>query len=514
MKNLCKTIIFLLFIFSLASYGQNQELKLTELSDKEYSKLLNNQFSQIVTGQNNNSLGNFASVDFVESTVEFAPSIFFSNGNIIVAEIKAGISDGTSSIFSNSKFNSNIGAKLNYHFLYQRNNSISVKNLKNIQKAHEKIDQQRDKEIKLIDDGKTVKAIDYQISKLIIELEKNQANILNDENIKLKIDSYKLNIKILEQEIAQNYDHIEKLPNDDEEKTFKTDSLNNIINQKKLKIIEINKKIKEEEELSNEKKFQLEFKNEDIQKKIDSLKKSKLNYDSSFEKRLIYDKYRKKTKELNNKYEVTGIEMSWFSISYEVNSNSFKRIDPELEFANQITKEEFVSHGLGLQFSWLKLDTSESFKSFLWSNGLNFSYSDNFSDLTKEEITETNEIGETSNQRSITDKFNAYSGEYLEHNRSLNLFSDFYYFLFHQNQAALHLNPVYRVIEDTKPRFNFGVGLVFTIKNSKKEDSTPFVNAEVYYNFLDLFKTTETDYKLFERNDIGLRFTFPINFNI
>jgi hypothetical protein len=507
-----KTLSIFFFIFSLIGQTQNNDLELSELTESEYAKLLNNQFSQTVTGQSNNSLGNFASVDIVNSTVEFAPSIFFSNGNILTAEIKAGISDGTSSIFSNSKLNSNIGAKINYHFLFQNNNSISIRNIKNTKLLEKRINEQREKDIKSIEKGEKIKSIEYEVSKLESELTVNQALITNESHSNLRIQSYELKKKILQEEINQKRQKIKLLPMD-QQRDFKVNKLNGEINQKLFEIKDLNAKILKESQ-SPARIAQAKHKNEIAQKKIDSLNKYKAEFDSKFEKFLIYEKYREKAKELIDKYKVIGIEMTWFSAFYEVNSNNFKRVNSESDFDNQIVKEDFVSHGFGVQLSWLKLNSIEQFKSFFWSNGLNFSYSDNFSDLTKQEITETNELGTNPGQRSITSKFNAYSGEYNDHNRSLNLYSDFYYFMFHNNQAAIHINPTYRVIEDTKPRFNFSVGLVFSFKNSKKEDKAPIINAEVYYNFLDLFKTTETDYKLFERNDIGLRFTFPINFNI
>ena len=49
-----------------------------------------------------------------------------------------------------------------------------------------------------------------------------------------------------------------------------------------------------------------------------------------------------------------------------------------------------------------------------------------------------------------------------------------------------------------------------SFKNSKEENAV--VNAELYYNFVDLFRTVDTELKFFERNNFGIRFSFPITF--
>lgn len=515
MRLITTTIIkalFLLFFINTNVIVAQNELDLTKLTESQYAKLLHNQFSQTLTGQSNNSLGNFASVNIIDSEVEFAPSIFFSNGNILTTEFKAGVTDGISSVFRNSKLNSNIEAKINYHFLFKKNNSISIRDLKSTKKLEKNIEEQRDKEISSIDNGDRVKSIENEILALELEHSKNLEAVKSEKHSKLKIESYELKKIIAEELIKKKLKEINSL-GESEDLINRKNSLRDEINKKKLEIIDLNNKIFKEKQ-SSIRISQLNYQNKTITKKIDSLNKIKNEFDSRHEKILIYDKYRKKTEELISKYKVIGIEMIWFSAFYKVGSNSFKRINSELEFDNQIINEDFVSHGFGSQLSWLKLDSSQSFNSFFWSNGFNFSYSNNFNDLNKQEITEITQLSTTSGERAITKKFNAYSGNFLEHNRSLDFYSDFYYFLFHKNQAAIHLNPTYQIIEDIKPRFNFNLGVVFSFKNSKKEDNPTIVNAEVFYNFLDLFKTTETDYKLFERNNIGLRFTFPINFNI
>lgn len=138
-------ILLLLLLFSYTSFFSQQSQDSmqvtdpvskppkppkTQLTDDEYAKVLNIQFSNIVSGQSNNSLGNFASINIEDSSLEFAPTIITKGGRLFVTEFKAGVSDGISSVFSNSKLNTNISLKANYHFIGpSKSSKVGVKNL-------------------------------------------------------------------------------------------------------------------------------------------------------------------------------------------------------------------------------------------------------------------------------------------------------------------------------------------------------------------------------------------------
>lgn len=90
------------------------------------------------------------------------------------------------------------------------------------------------------------------------------------------------------------------------------------------------------------------------------------------------------------------------------------------------------------------------------------------------------------------------------------MYGDLYYFLFRNNFAAIHLNPEWVISSEEKPVANLYTGFLVAVKSAKTANAV--VNAELYYKFLDLFKTTESEYDLFERNSVGIRFVFPIAF--
>ncbi|KKN42700.1 hypothetical protein LCGC14_0710490, partial [marine sediment metagenome] len=105
----------------------------------------------------------------------------------------------------------------------------------------------------------------------------------------------------------------------------------------------------------------------------------------------------------------------------------------------------------------------------------------------------------------------AYTGVPFEDNLSkLSVFSDLYYYLY-QNKLAIHVFPKHVIQSKNKPLTQFTAGIFFAFKNKELTQTSP-INVEVFYEFTDIFKTTDNNFRLTERNNIGLRFTFPINF--
>lgn len=208
--------------------------------------------------------------------------------------------------------------------------------------------------------------------------------------------------------------------------------------------------------------------------------------------------------------ELYAFKFGWFSANYKISNNSFKLFAPNSTFQNQISDTSFVSHEVRFQYNKYNW-TKEPYKTYFYSIGLSFSLSDNFSDLSKKEITEVNNYGPNVNDRTTTKKYNAFTGDYRSKLKQVKLFADYYRFLFDNNVAAIHIYPEFTYKQSTKPLYNLGLGFLYAFKDSKKDDKS-LVNAELFYNFLDVTKNTETDLKLFERNNIGIRFSFPINF--
>jgi hypothetical protein len=208
---------------------------------------------------------------------------------------------------------------------------------------------------------------------------------------------------------------------------------------------------------------------------------------------------------------IDGFRLGWFSVGYSMTNNVFKLFDGTLAPDRQISKISFASHSIRFQYSFY-CKSPALYKSFFISVGTAFSVQDNFADLTKIEITETTEYGVNSGERSVTSKYNAYTGSYYDNLKSFSVFCNIYWFLFDDNKGALHLYPEYISMERIKPEANLGSGFLMAFKD--KETTDNIINAELYAYLSDLFNINGTDENLFKRSGYGIRFTFPINFNL
>jgi hypothetical protein len=439
------TIIFLAIILNDVFSQDSQES--IGLTPKVFKKVLNQQFSNLITGQSQNSIGNFASLDLKESEVSFAGNSIFKDGSLLSVKASGAITDGFYSIFSNSKLNSKVSLDFQYNFFGLRRKSLQIDTDSLIQ-FHDKIDKIEYK---------------YKVKKLLIDSKQDSLILVTNQK------------KI--------YNRINKI-----------DSLLKISNQSQDKI------------------DQLTLEKSKIQIRLDSIKMAfrklpnKLNQIRNLRNWKI-----KQEESVSIETAIEGFKFGWVSIGYKVKNNSFKLFDPTLTFKNQIVKTNFVSHELRIQYSKYNW-TPVEYESYFWDIGIAFKYTDNFDSdsLSKKEITEVTEYGENKGDRSITSKYNVYQGHYIRGLKQLRFYGDFYYFLFANNIAAFHVYPEWKIQKGEKPIANLGTGFLISLKDSKTKGSV--VNAELYYNFLDLFKSSETTYKFFERNNIGIRFAFPLTF--
>jgi hypothetical protein len=208
---------------------------------------------------------------------------------------------------------------------------------------------------------------------------------------------------------------------------------------------------------------------------------------------------------------IDGFRLGWFSVGYSITNNVFKLFDGTLTPDTQISKISYASLSVRVQYSFY-CKTPAVYESYFISIGTAFSIQDNFADLTKVEITETTEYGVNPGDRSITSKYNAYTGSYSSNLKSFSVFCDFYWFLFDDNKGALHLYPEYKSMGKIKPVTNLGSGFLMAFKDTKTIDN--IVNAELYVYLSDLFNANGSDENLLKRSGYGIRFTFPINFNL
>ena len=417
------------------------------LTEEEFNRVLNLQFRNLITGQSNNSFGSYASVDINESSATFAPTFPFKKGHILSTRIKGGVTDGFLPVFKNSSLNTNVSFGAGYHFLLRQKQSLtySSKKLRDINKKRTEIMETFSKDSLKI----TYANIPRELKKL--DAEKN----------KLETE-----IKMYEQKLTQASGREEQ------------DSLNYKAGLLKLKLKSVKRQRKEMEDDS--------WKNKQFGELLNKRAKALKEADKS---------------NLN----ISGFQFGWLSAEYQLRNDDFILFDPELDFADQVHDESFLSHQLKLQYSYYKW-SDRNFETFYVTAGITYKYRNNLGELSSSEITETVDYDTTENKRTISSKYTVYTGNYREDINELLIDGHIYYFVFSRYPLGLHFNPGVRFTEGSVPVYNAGCGIVFSFKNVKDKKSV--VNAELYYDFRDVFKAKGSS-----SNKLGLRFAFPVDFN-
>lgn len=434
----------------------------TALSNKDFNAIIQTSFSKLITGQTANNVGSYAGVDIEKTEVTFSPTFILENGNIITGKMMGGISDGTYAIFNNSKLNTNISLEVQYHFLYKK----IPRTIYYYQSDYDKNIEDNDKIMKDHDKAKAKILASFDNNERIIENDKlNTENKTVDVEIAALKEKLKTPVTSAEEEL---------LTAQIDNKTFKK-------NQNTAKIAEniaLNKDYKKSKELL----------------KIGNIRADKINENDI------------------SKLKVAGYQFSWFSLAYKLKNDEFRLLNPKEIYENQITKDNYISHEFKTQYSYVNLNPT-NYKTTYFTSSLTMKYKSNFNDLKKVEVTQTSTIGTSSNQvRETSDKFFAYSGTYKTGITELNVDIDFYHFPFSRSAIGFHIFPKSKYTQNIKPVYNAGFGVVFPFIDKKKDKST--INAELYYNFTNIFNSTDSDYTLIERNNIGIRLVFPINFNL
>ncbi|HAN19556.1 MAG: hypothetical protein A2X13_15070 [Bacteroidetes bacterium GWC2_33_15] len=419
-------------------------------------RLIYKEFANLINPESNNIIGNFASIDAKDAELNFAGNIVFKNGSILGIKANGGITDGLLSIFSNTEFNTKFGADVQYNFLFHKKKTIEY-----FRSEYLKYKKQ---------EGKLKQ--EYKIKKIELEHE-NAKNELNIEIVKIQSE-----IKKKEKAITD----IGKLI--DTTTTLNKDSL--ALQTKKLQI-------------------DLEKQNSELAFNQDQLAKIPSKSQQETE---LNNWYNLKLDTIESNIKISGFKLGWFSIGYGISNNSFKLFDPSSPFDSQVSKHNFLSHSVELKYNYY-IYTPVAYKTFFISVGAKYSFEDNLSSLTKVEISEAESYG-PNNERKITDKYNAYKGAYKDSLHTVSFNADFYYFLFKDNKAAIHIYPEEKIATGIEPITNLGFGFLFTFKN--KTESGNIVNIEPYANLFDLANNRHSEESLVKRSDYGLRVTFPFNF--
>ena len=214
-------------------------------------------------------------------------------------------------------------------------------------------------------------------------------------------------------------------------------------------------------------------------------------------------------RKLEDTLQVTGFSLGWVSIGYELENVTFKQFAPSAEFGDQVKKNSDVSHFVSLRYSHYTSSTGQ-FESRFLTFAVRAGISNNLGDLTKTELVEQTDYGAPPSRRFAEKKYTAVEGEFRDGVKTATLNADAYQFLLPNNRGALHASSVFTATESRKPTLDASIGLLVVGKNTGKDSA--FANAELYWNMKDVFNTQKSDDGVIKRSGLGVRLTFPLNF--
>ncbi len=216
-----------------------------------------------------------------------------------------------------------------------------------------------------------------------------------------------------------------------------------------------------------------------------------------------------KVKDAKQTINIHAFDIAWFAVGYKVVSKGFSVFDSAKQFKDQVQKKEYVSHQVSIEYNHYKWDKIPYHTTYLLL-GVIANVDDNKDDLESLELNDVTNYTSLNGIRSSSDKYTVYTGDYKQRLFGMRLYGDYYKFLFNNNIAAAHLYAEGRFKNALKPEYNFGLGFLYNFSNVKDEKSV--INTELFYTFLDVFNGTLSKKSFSERNTIGIRFSFPINF--
>lgn len=429
--------------------------------DKQELKiLLNEQFSEIITGNSFSNYGKYISINTEDETLKLA-GVAVDSLVVWSYSLSASDNNGVLSIFSGQKLNSNFSGKIVYNKIV----NIFKKRRKGIKGRS------------------TTNEIGWHF---------------DDE----KFNKEKLKIE-------------NKFKSDSIDIIFLKDSLNYI-----FKIKSIDEKLKRLA-LLNSKCEKLEIKCDDLKKDSITYQRERLKFDKKslndevkkFSKKKFLSERKEQKKENLNKIRKERIEgitieeldLTWFSLGYNLKKKSFDLFDSNKELSEQIIDSSSVSHGLSIALSRYK-NLSNNKANFYWTAGLNFKVTDNLNQLDTYEVEDIKEItnGRKLKKKTLTHLFNEYKNNLIEY----NIFFDYYRSLFHKNLIAIHINPNLTFTSNNKRITSTTLGLLIPIR---KDEESSFVNIELFYDMNDIFNDLKKkESSFFKRNSFGIRTTFPL----
>jgi hypothetical protein len=563
-NQLTQTILFLFFIgFSTLSIAQESKYSLLypeEVKDSTvtYQKawkspekflqvVLNNEFSRLITGNTLAGIGNYASINTANSTLD-ASINSVKNHRIYSFKFKAGLNDNIATIFNNNRLSSNITIGITYHSLLFNDEESNILpdygDILSINNGTKKLAEAHTKKYNDIVDFKVKTQASILKKKKELKDVTNKKKLLNNivsrkQDIEEQIDKLKTSNKTLSKQVKEREEKIK------EEIEAERGSISQR-QERQLRITVLFEDIRNLKDsiqhikanISAKDKKLTELKDQELQKshllqlyntKIKNLNKEIVKLEDKFKKHNEgneIDESRNKTilvlrehMEKINSIRALDVSIQWWSFGFEGTYQTFNLFDSTLPVNNQIFQENdwvpsfFIAfsgytNGLLVGKSKRKSDLDLSPKHIkYYSFGYKGTYGNNLSSLDLVEVKTTDEI---SSERELIKRVNAYVGNFEEQELSGQIFGEYYQFTGSKNNVGFHIKGTLDV-GSFRPVASTRIGILIPFVDSKNLKSS--VNLEVFFGLNDLFNKA-SDKSLFARNVFGVQASLPLNFNL
>lgn len=428
---------------------------LDEIDQELFKSLIGNQFTRILTGY---SLipGNYAALDVKDAQLTGSGFVSTGSNSLLTFRLSGGVTEGVASLFSDSKANPNVGVELKHNFLNPR----GIKSIVTSNESHSALE----KKIQMWYDY-------YETEKKAIETVRLSDSLLNE----LYTDSLLT--------IEQSIEDLKKKAGSDTSKVMRQKS-----------------------RVALAKVYETQIK---LQHTKDSLEvQSKYRPDYLDLTRIRNQRIRTEIKQLR----AIGCNIGWFSVGYKLLNRNFFLFDSAAAYASQVERKDFTAHQLSIEYNHYYRNAGN----FSWfiGGGIAFLLDDTFAQLNKTEVSDTYTYAGSPKARTEQKKYTAFRGDYRKDIRFMRPFMEVYYFLSRPGNVALHLYPEIQFSRESKPLTNIGTGLLITFNDRNDKNGKALINAELYMQFRDVANNLEKkNYHFYERNDIGIRLSFPLNFN-
>jgi hypothetical protein len=217
--------------------------------------------------------------------------------------------------------------------------------------------------------------------------------------------------------------------------------------------------------------------------------------------------YTAKTEKLDTIFTLKEVRFNWFTIVASIGKKNYYTFYDSLPFSNQLTKHDLTTWKLGLLWNYFSQNSISNHATYL-NIGIARMEDNNTNLLSTKDVNEETAIKNSGGDtvRKISKTYKAYTDNVSD--TSQWMVSANFYFLFGKRTSGFHIFPSLYMPDGLTGYFNGGVGYIVSFINNKKDQ--PVINAEGYIQFNDVFNSLKVSTNFLKRNEIGIRFVFPI----